>query len=373
MSNFQSDRQRSGQIVIIFKGENPRDMRKKRSLRLELSARVSLEATLRAARMMAAGEDEFLALERAVEEDPLFRKLVRPPDGAAPAVRRRRQGGVNFAWSRALGQDLPADPGEVPAGGMLEGREAALALIKRMGPGNFERYFLSDEAVPAGEAAAACGLSPDEFAEVRAFTASFLAAHERLQPRPVSRPFAAVAAVAAGPRGPEVSYLSSRYARGTYDVDLAALRGLGASGLISPEEKRRLRPLLAALRSLNSKKRGLTLLLPVLAERQADFLLGRIPSPRPLSMTALAADLGMTAGSVSRLAAGRSLLLPSGEEIPIRSLFPGKGARSIDRIRDILIQKGGDDLTDDEVAARLRERYGLKLSRRTVNHYRGRI
>ncbi|KAF0126267.1 MAG: hypothetical protein FD189_1003 [Elusimicrobia bacterium] len=365
-------------------------MRKKRSLGLELSARGSLEATLRAARMMAAGEDEFLALERAVEEDPLFKKLVRPPGGASPAVRRRRPGGVNFAWNRALGQDMLVEPGEVPAGGMLEGREAALALIKRIGAGNFERYFLSDEPVPAGrsasgtdsgesrpdpsaEAAAACGLAPAEFAEVRAFTASFLAAHERLQLKPVDRPFAAVAAVAAGPRGPELSYLSSRYARGTYDVDLAALRGLGASGLISSDEKRRLRPLLAALRSLNSKKRGLTLLLPALAERQADFLLGRIPSPRPLSMTALAADLGLSAGSVSRLAAGRSLLLPSGEEITIRSLFPGKGSRSIDRIRDILIQKGGDKLTDDEVAARLRGKYGLKLSRRTVNHYRGRI
>lgn len=348
-------------------------MRKKRSLGLELSPRVTLEATLRAARMMAAGEDEFLALERAVEEDPLFRKLIRPPGGAAPAVRRRRQGGVNFAWGRALGQEQGPEPGEVPAAGLLEGREAVLALIKRMGPGNFERYFLSDEPFPPEDAAAACGLEPAEFAEVRAFTASFLAAHERLQLRPVSRPYAAVASVSAGPRGPEISYLSSRYARGTYDVDLAALRGLGSSGLISPEEKRRLRPLLSALRSLNSKKRGLTLLLPALAERQADFLLGRIPSPRPLSMTELAADLGMSAGSVSRLAAGRSLLLPNGEEIPLRSLFPGKGVRSIDRIRDILIQKGGDKLTDDEVAARLREKYGLKLSRRTVNHYRGRI
>ncbi|MDT8287601.1 MAG: hypothetical protein RQ748_10855 [Elusimicrobiales bacterium] len=348
-------------------------MRKKRSLGLELSARVSLEATLRAARMMAAGEDEFLALERAVEEDPLFKKLIRPPGGASPAVRRRRQGGVNFAWSRALGQELSADPGDIPAGGLLEGREAVLTLIKRMGPGNFEKYFLSDEAVPSAEAAAACGLAPAEFAEVRAFTASFLAAHERLQLRSVSRPFAAVAAVVAGPRGPEISYLSSRYARGTYDVDLAALRGLGTSGLISAAEKKRLRPLLAALRSLNSKKRGLTLLLPALAERQADFLLGRIPSPRPLSMTDLAADLGMSAGSVSRLAAGRSLLMPSGEEIALRALFSGKGARSIDRIRDILIQKGGDRLTDDEVTVRLREKYGLKLSRRTVNHYRGRI
>ena len=348
-------------------------MRKKRSLKLELSARVSLEATLRAARMMAAGEDEFLALEKTVEDDPLFKKLVRPPGGAAPAVKRRRQGGVNFAWGLALDRSLEAEPGEVPAGGMLEGREAALALIKKIGPGNFERYFLSDEAVPAAEAAAACGLAPEEFADIRAFTASFLAAHERLQPRIQSRPFAAVAAVAAGPRGPEISYLSSRYARGTYDVDLAALRGLGSSGLISAEERRRLRPLLAALRALNSKKRGLTLLLAALAGRQADFLMGRIPSPRPLSMTALAADLGLSAGSVSRLAAGRSLFLPSGEEISLRSLFPGKGVRSIDRIRDILIQKGGDKLTDGEVAARLREKYGLKLSRRTVNHYRGRI
>ncbi|MEW5907276.1 MAG: hypothetical protein AB1734_10950, partial [Elusimicrobiota bacterium] len=128
-------------------------MTKKRSLKLQLSPRVSLEATLRAARMMAAGEDEFLALEKAVEDDPLFRKLARPPGGAQPAVRRRRQGGVNFAWSRALGQELPAEPGEVPAAGMLEGREAALALIRRIGPGNFERYFLSDEPVPAAEAA----------------------------------------------------------------------------------------------------------------------------------------------------------------------------------------------------------------------------
>ncbi|MDQ7773809.1 MAG: hypothetical protein RDU13_09825 [Elusimicrobiales bacterium] len=348
-------------------------MTKKRSLKLQLSPRVSLEATLRAARMMAAGEDEFLALEKAVEDDPLFRKLARPPGGAQPAVRRRRQGGVNFAWSRALGQELPAEPGEVPAAGMLEGREAALALIRRIGPGNFERYFLSDEPVPAAEAAAACGLTVEEFAGVRAFTAAFLAAHERLPSAPSARPFAAVAAVTAGPRGPEVSYLSSRYARGAYDVDPAALRALASSGLISPAEKRRLRALLAALRALNSKKRGLALLLPALAERQADFLLGRAPSPRPLSMTALAADLGLAKSSVSRLAAGRSLILPSGEEIRLRSLFPGKGSRAIDTIRDILIQKGGEKPTDAEIVSILREKYGLKLSRRTVNHYRGRI
>ena len=92
----------------------------------------------------------------------------------------------------------------------------------------------------------------------------------------------------------------------------------------------------------------------------------------PLSQRAFAAGLRLSPSTISRLIAGRSLKTPDMSEVPLRDFFPSKKEYIIDRIRKIMARPGAARrrLSDRLIACGLLERFGIKVSRRTVNLYR---
>lgn len=105
-------------------------------------------------------------------------------------------------------------------------------------------------------------------------------------------------------------------------------------------------------------------------EHQREFVLRSDAPLRPLTRSGLAGTLRMHESTVSRAAAGRTMLLPDGRVIALSALFdPSLGSRETLRR---LVTGEGRNLSDRALADALAQR-GHPVSRRTVTKYRARL
>lgn len=335
-----------------------------------MSQAPALRQDLRLFAMLSRSEADFLRLAAELEADPLFARLSAPgPDGQPPVLRRRFHG-ASYAFSFACGSDAlaaAADPGG--AGEWLADRPAMLELARRAGRENFGKYFLSDSPFDPAAAARACGITAAEAAALMAFTGAFIMAHERIPPAALPRLFLRCAArveIAGGK--PAAAYTHPAYLRGAYVINGPALTRLLKSGALSRAETAKVRELAAAAQRVSWRKAGFHRTLSALLEEQKTFLLGAGPL-RPFTQRGLASRLGLNPGTVSRLLAGRTVLVPWGEELKLKDFFRPKSAFVIDKIKEVTAA-GAKSMTDGEVAAALKSAHGIKVSRRSVNLYR---
>ncbi|MDA8243946.1 MAG: hypothetical protein M0025_07495 [Elusimicrobia bacterium] len=343
-------------------------MEKKKKTSLELSQGQAQRQDLRLFSALSSSEIDLLRQEAELLADPLFARLSRPaPDGGAPVLRRRLPG-ASYAFMSACGDEaLAAAAGGAGAGEWLAERPAMLELARRVGQGNFEKYFLG--GLPASPSAAkACGLTEGEFSSLKGFTDAFILAHERLRPEALPALYLRCAAVVSADRGRlSAAYTHPFYARGAYCIDRRALARMRRAGELSRSEAERASVLLSRAQRLSWRRAGFHRVLSVLLEAQAGFLLGKT-GLLPLTQRQIAARTGLNPSTVSRLISSRTLMTPAGEEVRLSGLFLAKSHYIIDKIKAIL-GDGSATLTDSEIAAALR-RSGIRVPRRSVNFYR---
>lgn len=349
-------------------------MEKRKKPSAELAQRQVQRQDLRLFSVLASTEEDFLAQAAELEADPLFARLCAPgPDGHAPVIRKRLPG-ASYAFSLACGDDAlaaAAGPGGT-AGEWLAARPEMLALARRAGLENFEKFFLSALTFSPAAAGRACGLTPEEAAALKSFADAFILAHEHIAPAALPRLYLRCAAAVGAEGGKlSVAYTHPSYLRGAYAVDRRALGRLVKSGQLAPAEAARAAALAARAQRLAWRRAGFHRVVTALVEAQAAFLL-RQGGLKPLTQRALAARAGLDPATVSRLIASKTLLAPWGEEIKFKDLFFAKNAYIIDKIKE-LSGAGGRQMTDSEVTEALRNTYGIRISRRSVNLYRAKL
>lgn len=348
-------------------------MKKGRRTSAELGQRQVQRQDLRLFAALGSPEEELLRQEAELLADPLFARLCAPgPGGAAPIIRKRLPG-AGYAFALACGDEaLAAAAGAGSAGDWLADRPRMLELARRAGQKNFERWFLSGDSFTPEAAARACGLTAAEAAALKGFADAFVLAHERVAPSALPPLYLRCAAAVSAEGGAlAVSYTHPSYLRGAYSVDRAALGRLVRSGGLSGEDAARAGALAARAQRLSWRRAGFHRVMQALTAAQEPYLLGR-GGLLPLTQRELAARAGLNPATVCRLLAGKTLLLPGGDEVKLSGLLLPKNAFITGKIREML--KGGEEkLTDAAVAARLRAGYGLRVSRRSVNLYRSKL
>lgn len=149
---------------------------------------------------------------------------------------------------------------------------------------------------------------------------------------------------------------------------------LGMTEVADVDARAAARDLMAAV---DSRAQTLLRIGTALVERQRPWLLGQGPL-RPLTMTALGAELGLSKSTISRAIAGVVMRTPAGL-VRLRDLVrsaPNAQNPDLDRDRVLWIlsriiaawpagQRRTDERLADELAAR-----GIRISRRTVAKYR---
>lgn len=314
---------------------------------------------LKAVQYLSMGEPELARLIFRLEADPLFASL-------RPFLRRGPAPGGSFyplCETDGRGTELPADIG-------WEAHEREIALIRRAGQRAFEKYFLhGDLAFSEEETASATGLTPAEVRRVKAFVFA-VSLQERpaaaRAPASAARPSCLAKVVMAG-GVPRLLWLLPQYARGRYEVDRPGLEKFMSS--LAAAERGPLRRLLGAVELINMRQGTVRRLVELAVRSQRGFLSGGGElSLAPFTPSAAARKLAVHPSTVGRALHGRSLALEDGREFPLEAFFPNRRSLAVLAVRGLLEER--PHATDEELRRALESRFGLRLSRRTVNECR---
>ncbi|MBI3297237.1 MAG: hypothetical protein HYZ75_03670 [Elusimicrobia bacterium] len=350
----------------------------------KLQNRQLLQGRLAAAKWLALSEPEVAREIRSLESEPIFHELMYGSSHASPLMRRKRwpasslHGGFyEFNEAAAAG----ASSGDVSD--ILEKRADMLHLIRRIGVSAFERYFLyGDDAKPLPQACLELGLTEAEGRRILELVIEVGTRSEffrpAVEPASAGTRFHCIAAIDQDRRDPgqlSFRFMSPQWARGRYVVLYDKLEDWKRRRGMSGEEKRRLREVLKRVELLNMRQDTLFQILARVTTEQTSYLSSRDGTRlRPLSLRELARRIGVAPSTVSRAVSNRSVALPWGKEVPLKSLLTGQRFVLMSILADWM-EKGavGGGITDETLMRRLADEAGINVSRRTVNEVRRKL
>jgi hypothetical protein len=325
-------------------------------------AKAGLSFRLKAVQLLSLSEPEAARLIFKLEQDPLFERL-------RAFIRREKPKGGGF--SLQLKDDRHGLQAAPEIAWSAYRRE--IGLIKKIGHARFEKYFLyGDVGYSADQVSEFTGLSLAEVRQIRGFVFAVSmqehGARNIQHAEPGGRSYSCIARVEVGKGRPALVWLLPQLARGRYVVNFTALETFRKSGLTA-EEAVRLAELLKTINLLNARQSAVKRLVELIVDSQRRFLVsGDAAKLRPLTASAAARRLQVYPSTVSRVAAGRSLLTPQGAELPLDFFLPNQRLLAARAIAGILKARPGE--TDRELAAELFKKHRIKLSRRAVNECR---
>ncbi|HEX2035741.1 MAG TPA: RNA polymerase sigma-54 factor, partial [Chloroflexota bacterium] len=149
------------------------------------------------------------------------------------------------------------------------------------------------------------------------------------------------------------------------------LRSQHDDGTLNEHEKKHIHEYVSRARlfmaNVDQRRQTLQRIVAYLVSVQGEYLDKGVRHLRPLTRATVAAELGVHESTVSRATAGKYVMLPSGEVVPLAHFFtPSLSAKDV--IKE-MIEHERTPLTDEQIAAELAKR-GIPVARRTVAKYR---
>jgi transposase len=269
---------------------------------------------------------------------------------------------------------MAADKGSLDIESLLSNQGNAVHQIEKLGAEKFKRFFLFPEGgITSEEIAAECDLKISEVEAINSFVNDFAIMSEFYHPSESGSQivtYTKIASVEKCEEGFVIGYFSPAYARGRYSIDYGSFEQLLAAGRLNTDEIKEARRLFKKLELINHRKDTINNILQSLVRKQVLYLESGNPmSLLPFSQKELAKDIGLAPSSVSRAIQAKSLVTPWGKEVPLKHFLPTPKRFKKELVRQLLQTEPG--LTSDEATrARLREKTGIAISRRSVTELR---
>ncbi len=339
-----------------------------------LQARQELKLIIRLeqANLLEMPEEEFNRLTIEVESSPLFKKLYRKER----IVHYQRYPKTDLSSQfYQLNEEIAAGTGTLDIESILYDKEDIVRQIQKIGLENFKRYFLYPEpGVSVEEIAQECNLELPEVDKINSLINEFSIMSEFYHPSTLNSGhgiyYSKVASIERGPEGFVIGYLSPSYARGRYSIDYERFEELKENGAFSAAEAREIRQLFKRLELINSRKDTVTRILHGIVEKQAPYFeSGNGKALLPFSQKELAERIGLVPSSISRAISGKSLDTPGGEEKALKDFFP-RPRRFRKELVKQLLETGEEFLSDEAIKAKLEQKFGVSISRRSVANLR---
>lgn len=347
------------------------------SFRVKADQRLALFGRLRMAEWIEMPESEFAREIEKIEKDPLFRKLYFGSEERRGVIRRSRWPNSRFGGSfYEVREGLVAGGERVRVEETLGEKAALLPKIRKMGREAFERYFLyGEDALALGEIAKRTGLTAQEVQQVSDMLVEIGAQAEFAAPQGVPAgggAYSCIARLSVDGEEPGYEFFSPYWARGLYQIRYDLLEQWKRDQSLAGPELKRLPQLLRRMETVNLRQNTLFRIIESLAKLQGEYLRSRREDlKRPISLRRLAHRLDLAPSTVSRALSGRSVRLPWGKEVPLIQLLPGR--RRV--LREVMSRwlRETPRGTDARLAERLKDEYGIRVSRRTVNAVRNEL
>ena len=292
-----------------------------------LRPRPSVVGRIRVSGLLAVSETEFARLIEELEKDPLFRVLSQARSGGervlsySPAPRTS----LSPRFYEELHPEMSPADDSFDVEGFLRQRDSIFNLIRKIGRSRFEEHFLyARSGKTLAEAARICDLSPEEAESVNQFLLEFSSRAEFFHASGLSaappRRMTLVGQIVKG-RDLSIAFFSPHLARGRYRVNEAALKVWLKDQPLGLQARK----LLEKIRLINIRHSAFFRILSKVVDSQKSYLDSRDEGClMPVSAQDVARALDLSPSTVSRVIAGKSLLLPWGDETPISALLPGR-------------------------------------------------
>ena len=323
---------------------------------------------LEQASLLEMPEEEFNKLIIEAEGSPLFRKLYRKER----IIRYQRYPKTDISPRfYQLNEEIAAGTGTLDIESLLSGKEDIVRQIQKIGLENFKHYFLYPEPeVSADEIARECNLELPEVEKINSLINEFSISSEFYHPSALSSGheiyYSKIASVERAADGFVIGYLSPSHARGRYSIDYERFEELKGIGAITGAEAKEIRQLFKRLELINSRKDTVNRIMQNIVEKQATYFESGDPKALlPLSQRELAKKIGLVPSSISRAIVGKSLETPWGEEKALKDFFPRARRFRKELVRQLL-ETGEEFPSDEAIKAKLEQKFGVYISRRSV-------
>ena len=323
------------------------------------------------ANLLEMPEGEFKRLIADTEQSSLFKRLYHKEK----LIRHQRFPRTDISSSfHQLEEGRVADKGSPDVESLLLNKEYIIRQIKKLGLEKFKRYFLFPESgMTLERIAKENALEVSEVKEINNLVDELSIMSEFYHPSNITSDiirYFKVASVEKDEEGFIIGYFSPSFARGRYSIDYERFEGLKAAGAFTEAEVKEARQLLKKLELINSRKDTLTQILQNIIDKQAVYLeSGDLRSLLPFSQKELAERIKLAPSSVSRAIRDRSIDTPWGEEIPLKHFFPKPKRFRKELLRQLLETDKGLS-SDETIRAKLQEKFGVAISRRSVANLR---
>jgi len=355
--------------VIIFIQMANLGVNQTQSLQMQQGLRQVIK--MQQATLLQMSENEFHQLIIEIERSPFFLRLYQQEK--LIHYQRFPKTSISSTFYQ-LKEDTVADPGSLNVESLLLKKENLVQQIQKLGMEKFKRYFLfPDSGMTISEIARACDLDVSQVQEINSLIDEFSVQSEFYHPSKVSSDVIQYYRVASVERAGEdfvVGYFSPFSARGRYQINYERFEELNKRGAFGEDEARETRQLFKKLELINSRKDTLNQILRGIVDKQTlYFQTGDSRSLLPVSQKELAQKIGLAPSSVSRAIRGKSINTPWGEEVALKHFFPHPKRFRKELLGQLL--EGDDELSSDEmIRTRLREKFGVAISRRSVANLR---
>ncbi|MFQ5835203.1 MAG: hypothetical protein ACE5HR_04700 [bacterium] len=154
---------------------------------------------------------------------------------------------------------------------------------------------------------------------------------------------------------------------------------LKKAGEFDKSEIKKINSLFDKLRLVNSRKTMTYRIVQNIMEAQRDFLeSGNFRDLKPLTQASLSEKVGTDASLISRAISRKAIRTPQGREISLKTFFATKKQIRKGLIRQIIDQEETKiqnkiikkPYSDGEIRKKLKEDYGVSISRRSVSEWR---
>jgi RNA polymerase sigma-54 factor len=323
------------------------------------------------ASLLEMPEEEFQKLIAEIERSPLFQRLYQKEK----VLRHQRFPRTDISSSfYQLKEEVIADKDSLDIESLLLNRKHIVSQIQRLGLDKFKRYFLFPESgMAVEEIAGECELAVPEVQKINSLINEFSILSEFHHPSALSSEavhYSKIASVERDRDGFVIGYFSPSLARGRYAIDYERFEQLKADDAFSLTEIKQAKQLFRRLELINTRKDSVSQILQNVVERQTPYLeSGEMRALLPFSQKELAKKIGLAPSSVSRAIRGKSIDTPWGEEIPLKHLFPRPKRFRKELLRQLLETEEGL-LSDEAIRAKLGEKFGVAISRRSVTNLR---
>jgi DNA-directed RNA polymerase specialized sigma54-like protein len=323
------------------------------------------------ANLLEMSEADFHSLIAETEQNSLFQQLFR----REKLIRYQRFPRTDVSNSLYKIDELKlADNGSADVESLLTNKEDIVQQIQKIGLAKFKRLFVfPEDGLTLEEIAVECGLDVPTVRKINSLLDDFSVMSEFYHPSHISPGrihYSKIAAINLDEKSFITSYFSPVIARGRYAIDYERFESLVTSAAYSEKDIKQARQLFRKLELINSRKDTLNRILQNIIEKQTTFLeSGDLKTLLAYTQKELAEKLGIAPSSVSRAIFGKSIDTPWGQEIPLKKMF-AKPAQFKKELLRALIEKDKKPSSDEAIRCRLREKFGIAISRRSVTELR---